>query len=231
MTRGYRSSRGLSSKNKVGQTCTADQIRYLSSERTFRSSVSVTQAECVSRSFYFVERQLKIRRATVEGASGVHGRPAPEFLDMPDSHRPPGRCMAVNPDSSASRPTIGDHVPLRGGSYSRPYPFLEDQLNESTFKLLRSSLRGLKRVRLLRLGTRLYCHECRVMRTVRDYFASGEAVLDCQHRRPAFFLDEGVARDFQSEIEQRKIRKEILGYAAPTAGGRIHRYEENVEAA
>ena len=138
--------------------------------------------------------------------------------------------MAVNPDSSASRPTIGDHVPLRGGSYSRPYPFffLEDQLNESTFKLLRSSLRGLKRVRLLRLGTRLYCHECRVMRTVRDYFASGESLLDCDHRRPAFFLPENVAQEFQKEIETRAARREIVGYAAPTAGGHVHQYVEEV---
>jgi len=69
------------------------------------------------------------------------------------------------------------------------------------------------------------------MRRVTDFFRSGEALLDCGHRRPAFFLDDAVAKDFQSEIEQRKRRKEILGYAAPTAGGRIHRYEENVEIA
>jgi hypothetical protein len=110
-----------------------------------------------------------------------------------------------------------------------PYPFLEDQLNESTFKLLRSSLRGLKRVRLLRLGTRLYCHECRVMRTVRDYFTSGESLLDCGHRRPAFFLPDNIAQEFKDEIEQRQIRREVLGHSRPNAGGYVRTFIEDVE--
>ena len=66
------------------------------------------------------------------------------------------------------------------------------------------------------------------MRTVRDYFASGESLLDCGHRRPAFFLPENVAQEFQKEIETRAARREIVGYAAPTAGGHVHQYVEEV---
>lgn len=66
------------------------------------------------------------------------------------------------------------------------------------------------------------------MRTVRDYFASGESLLDCGHRRPAFFLPENVAQEFKDEVAARSVRREIVGYAAPTAGGHVHQYVEEV---
>jgi hypothetical protein len=66
------------------------------------------------------------------------------------------------------------------------------------------------------------------MRTVRDYFASGESLLDCGHRRPAFFLPEKVAQEFKDEVAARSVRREIVGYAAPTAGGHVHQYVEEV---
>jgi hypothetical protein len=68
-----------------------------------------------------------------------------------------------------------------------------------------------------------------MLRQVTDYFASGETVLDCQHRRPAFLLDENVAREFQSEVEARTVRREVLGHSRPTAGGFIRTFEEDVE--
>ena len=102
-------------------------------------------------------------------------------------------------------------------------------MNDSTFKLLRSTLRGMKRIRLLRLETKLRCFECNELRRITDYFASGEALLDCQHRRPAFFLDTKVAQDFQTEVEARKIRKEILGFCQPTHNGAVRTFVENME--
>lgn len=104
-------------------------------------------------------------------------------------------------------------------------------MNDSTFSLLRSSLRGLKRLRLLRLGTRLYCFECRTLNRITDYFASGDCLLSCQHRRPAFLLDENVAQEFQAEVAARTVRREVLGHSKPTAGGFIRTFEELSEEA
>lgn len=105
-------------------------------------------------------------------------------------------------------------------------PFLEDKLNDSTFALIKRSLNRLNRHRLLRSHLKLMCFECKAMRCVMDYFASGESLLDCQHRRPAFFLDTKVAEEFEAEVAERKIRREIVGFCQPTAGGHIRRFEE-----
>ena len=101
-------------------------------------------------------------------------------------------------------------------------------MNDSTFRLLRDSLRRLNRTRLLRTQAKLFCSECNGLRQVTDYFASGEGLMDCGHRRPAFLLDENVAQEFQKETEARTARREIVGYAAPTAGGHVHQYVEEV---
>jgi hypothetical protein len=103
-------------------------------------------------------------------------------------------------------------------------------MNDSTFHLLRDSLRRLNRTRLLRTQAKLFCSECNGLRQVTDYFASGEALLDCGHRRPAFLLDENVAQAFQKETEARTARRELVGYAAPTAGGHRRRFVEDIEA-
>jgi hypothetical protein len=102
-------------------------------------------------------------------------------------------------------------------------------VNQSTFVLLRDSLRRLNRTRLLRSQAKLFCSECKALRQVTDYFVSGEALLDCGHRRPAFFLDTKVAKELQSEVEARTVRREVCGYAAPTAGGFIRTFEEDIE--
>ena len=101
-------------------------------------------------------------------------------------------------------------------------------INDSTFLLLRDSLRRLNRHRLLRTHAKLFCSKCNRLRQVTDYFASGESLMDCGHRRPAFLLDENVAQEFQKETEARTARREIVGYAAPTAGGHVHQYVEEV---
>jgi|SRR5579862_704621 len=105
-------------------------------------------------------------------------------------------------------------------------PFLEDKLNDSTFALIKRSVNRLNRHRLLRSHLKLMCFECKAMRWVTDYFASGEALLDCQHRRPAFFLDDTVAQKFKAEVEARTVRREVLGFCRPTAGGHVRRFEE-----
>jgi hypothetical protein len=102
-------------------------------------------------------------------------------------------------------------------------------MNDSTFRLLRDSLRRLNRTRLLRTQAKLFCSECNRPTQVTDYFASGDSLMDCGHRRPAFLLDENVAREFQSEIEQRQIRREVLGHSRPTAGGHVRTFIEDVE--
>ena len=107
-------------------------------------------------------------------------------------------------------------------------PFLEDKLNDSTFALIKRSLKRLNRHRLLGSRSKLMCFECKAMRRVTDHFASGESLLDCQHRRPAFLLDQRVAQEFQRETEARKARREILGHGQPTAGGHIHKFVEEV---
>jgi hypothetical protein len=103
-------------------------------------------------------------------------------------------------------------------------------VNDSTFCLVRDSLRRLNRTRLLRTQAKLFCLECNGLRQVTDYFASGESLLDCGHRRPAFFVSADTARDFQDEVEQRQIRKEVLGHSRPTAGGFIRTFEEEIAA-
>jgi len=108
-----------------------------------------------------------------------------------------------------------------------PATFLEDKLNDSTFALIKRSLNRLNRHRLLRSHLKLMCFECKAMRCVTDHFASGESLLDCQHRRPAFLLDKTVAQEFQSEVEARKARREILGFCQPTTGGHVRRFEES----
>ena len=60
-------------------------------------------------------------------------------------------------------------------------------MNESSFQFVRQSLRGLNRLRLLRLRTRIYCPECEELRRVADFFAGSDIVaLDCGHRRAVF---------------------------------------------
>lgn len=102
-------------------------------------------------------------------------------------------------------------------------------VNQSTFVLLRDSLRRLNRTRLLRSQAKLFCSECKALSQVTDYFPSGESLLDCGHRRPAFLLDENVAQEFQKETEARTARRELVGYAAPTAGGHRRRFVEDIE--
>jgi|GEM_PF-6076550 hypothetical protein len=109
-------------------------------------------------------------------------------------------------------------------------PCLEDKLNDSTFALIKRSLKRLNRHRLLRSRSKLFCQECNKVRQVTDYFASGESLMDCGHRRPAFLLDENVAQEFQKETEARTARRELVGYMAPTAGGNVHQYVEEVAA-
>ena len=101
-------------------------------------------------------------------------------------------------------------------------------MNDSTFILVRDSLRKLNRTRLLRSQAKLFCPECSKLRQVTDYFVSGESLLDCGHRRPAFFLPDNVAQEFKNEVTARETRREIVGYAAPTAGGHVHQYVEEV---
>ena len=101
-------------------------------------------------------------------------------------------------------------------------------INDSTFRLIKDSLRGMRRLRLLRLGTKLLCHECNGLRRVTDFFRSGEALLDCGHRRPAFFLDDAVAKEFKDEVEARKARREVFGFCQPTAGGYRRRFIEDI---
>lgn len=102
-------------------------------------------------------------------------------------------------------------------------------MNSSTFVLLRDSLRRLNRTRLLRSQAKLFCQTCNRLRQVSDYFACGEALLDCKHRRPAFFLDDTVAQEFKDEVEARTVRREVLGHCHPTAGGFIRTFEEEIE--
>ena len=103
-------------------------------------------------------------------------------------------------------------------------------MNDSTFALIKRSLKRLNRHCLLRSRSKLFCRECNKLRQVTDYFASGESLLDCGHRRPAFLLDENVAQEFQKETEARTARRELVGYAAPTAGGHRRRFVEDIEA-
>ena len=139
--------------------------------------------------------------------------------------------MAVNPDSSASRPTIGDHVPLRGGAAPRPYPFSGGRLlNDSSYRFLRSTLRGLSRSRLLRLRSKLWCPECLAVRRVVDFFSGPDVVLmDCRHRRPVFnrTLDEQAA--FEQADRERQTRRQIAGKNCVNANGYCVTFVENVE--
>jgi hypothetical protein len=43
--------------------------------------------------------------------------------------------------------------------------------------------RPVNRHRLLSKATKMFCTECRVIRTVKDFFAPETAALDCGHRR------------------------------------------------
>lgn len=101
-------------------------------------------------------------------------------------------------------------------------------MNDSTFILLRDSLRKLNRTRLLRTQAKLFCSECNRLRQVTDYFASGDSLLDCGHRRPAFFLPDKIAQEFKDEVGARTVRRELVGHSRPTAGGHVHQYVEDI---
>jgi hypothetical protein len=99
-------------------------------------------------------------------------------------------------------------------------------VNDSTFGLLRDTIRKLNRHRLLRLRSKLYCMTCKELKRVTDHFPSGESLLECQHRRQAFLLDKSVSESFEAEAKTR--RRLVAGRCLPNAGGTVQTFVEDV---
>lgn len=101
------------------------------------------------------------------------------------------------------------------------------ELNESTYTLVKNSFRRVNRLRLLRLHSKLYCGVCQKARRVTDFFSGIDvAALECGHRRPIFNRTPEEITAYEAEKARREARQELVGFCQPTAGGHVHRFEE-----
>jgi hypothetical protein len=84
-------------------------------------------------------------------------------------------------------------------------------MNPSTYERVKNDLARLNRLSLLKRSTSLYCHDCREMRRVTEFYSlSKTALLDCKHRRPVVMRTEAEVTAFQRETEERKRKRLIL---------------------
>ncbi len=84
-------------------------------------------------------------------------------------------------------------------------------MNSSTYDLVKQSLAGINRLSLLNRATRLYCHDCREMRRVTEFYSlSKTALLDCKHRRPVVMRTDAEVASYDAATEERARKKLIL---------------------
>jgi hypothetical protein len=101
-------------------------------------------------------------------------------------------------------------------------------MNDSSYKFIRSNLRGLKRNRLLRLRTKIFCPECKTVRRVTDLFTTGTVVLDCKHRREVFNRTDAEVAEYRKALAEHEAKRQIVGKNRVNANGYCVTYVEDV---
>jgi hypothetical protein len=81
-------------------------------------------------------------------------------------------------------------------------------MNESTVRLVKGSQQNQNRHYLLASEVALLCRECNKVRRVADYFASGEAKLECSHRRPISFRKPEDVTSYEAAVTEAKRKNE-----------------------
>jgi hypothetical protein len=101
-------------------------------------------------------------------------------------------------------------------------------MNSSTFSFIGQTLKNTNRIALLRSRARLFCAQCQTLQTVTDFFPSGEALLECKHRRSV--IDPVVGAEYEREMQKRPKGK-IISKGSASAQLEIVREVSGEEAA
>jgi hypothetical protein len=101
-------------------------------------------------------------------------------------------------------------------------------MNDSTFQAVSTRLETVTRLNVLHQKTKLFCPDCRALRTVIDVFPNRVVTLECKHKRVLFNRTAEEIAAFDEELAKRS-GKVVKGSNQKTTTKRVKYVDESGE--